>query len=286
MDNNNSYNTDRKIKLNNGMEIPCIGFGTYQIRKKNELENSVKEAYKAGYRLFDTAVMYGNEKFIGDTLKKHKIPRKDIFLTTKILPSEMTYEKTKKSIESSLKKLQCDYLDMVLIHWPEVDKTEDRIKVWQALEESVSGGKVKMIGVSNFCKIHLEHILKNCKIKPVINQIECNAIYWDKETIDYSLQNGIVIEAYCPLAEWSPQLVQNKIILDLAKKKNKTVPQIILKWIMQKNMIPLPKSVHTEYIKENFNLNGFCLTDEEMKNVDTLNSINYKVDWDPHSVPL
>ena len=286
MDNNNSYNTDRKIKLNNGMEIPCIGFGTYQIRKKNELENSVKEAYKAGYRLFDTAVMYGNEKFIGDTLKKHKIPRKDIFLTTKILPSEMTYEKTKKSIESSLKKLQCDYLDMVLIHWPEVDKTEDRIKVWQALEESVSGGKVKMIGVSNFCKIHLEHILKNCKIKPVINQIECNPIYWDKETIDYSLQNGIVIEAYCPLAEWSPQLVQNKIILDLAKKKNKTVPQIILKWIMQKNMIPLPKSVHTEFIKENFNLNGFCLTDEEMKNVDTLNSINYKVDWDPHSVPL
>ena len=284
--NNNKFNTDRKITLNNGMQIPCIGFGTYQIRKKSELENSVKEAYKIGYRLFDTAVMYGNEKFIGDTLKKHKIPRKDIFLTTKILPADMTYEKTKKSIESSIKKLQCDYLDMVLIHWPEVEKTSDRISVWQALEESVTEGKVKMIGVSNFCKIHLEHILKNCKIKPVINQIECNPIYWDKETIDYSLQNGIVIEAYCPLAEWSPQLVQNKIILDLAKKKNKTVPQIILKWIMQKNMIPLPKSVHTEYIKENFNLNGFCLTDEEMKNVDTLNSINYKVDWDPHSVPL
>jgi diketogulonate reductase-like aldo/keto reductase len=230
--------------------------------------------------------MYGNEKFIGDTLKKHKIPRKDIFLTTKILPSDMTYDRTKKSIESSLKKLQCDYLDMVLIHWPEVDRTEDRIKVWQALEESVNEGKVKMIGVSNFCKIHLEHILKNCKIKPVINQIECNPIYWDKETIDYSLQNNIVIEAYCPLAEWSSKLVENKIILDLAKKKNKKVPQIILKWIMQKNIIPLPKSVHTEYIKENFNLNGFYLTDEEMKSIDSLNSINYKVDWDPHGVPL
>jgi diketogulonate reductase-like aldo/keto reductase len=283
---NNKFNTDRKITLNNGMQIPCIGFGTYQIRKKSELENSVKEAYKIGYRLFDTAVMYGNEKFIGDTLKKHKIPRKDIYLTTKILPADMTYEKTKKSIESSIKKLQCDYLDMVLIHWPEVDETSDRIRVWQALEESVTEGKVKMIGVSNFCKIHLEHILKNCKIKPVINQIECNPIYWDKETIDYSVKNGIVIEAYCPLAEWSPQLVQNKTIVDLAKKKNKTVPQIILKWIMQKNIIPLPKSVHTEYIKENFNLNGFCLTDEEMKNVDALNSINYKVDWDPHGVPL
>lgn len=282
----NKFNTDRKIILNNGMEIPCIGFGTYQIRKKSELENSVKVAYNTGYRLFDTAVMYGNEKYIGDTIKKNKIPRKEIFLTTKIVPSDMTYDKTKKSIESSLKKLQTDYLDMVLIHWPEVDKTEDRIKVWQALEESVSEGKVKMIGVSNFCKIHLEHILKHCKIKPVINQIECNPIYWDKETIDYSLQNNIVIEAYCPLAEWSSKLVENKIIIDLAKKKNKTIPQIILKWIMQKNIIPLPKSVHTEYIKQNFDLNGFVLNEEEMKKVDSLNSINYKVDWDPHSVPL
>lgn len=282
----NKFNTDRKIILNNGMEIPCIGFGTYQIRKKNELENSVKVAYNTGYRLFDTAVMYGNEKYIGDTIKKNKIPRKEIFLTTKIVPSDMTYDKTKKSIESSLKKLQTDYLDMALIHWPEVDKTEDRIKVWQALEESVSEGKVKMIGVSNFCKIHLEHILKHCKIKPVINQIECNPIYWDKETIDYSLQNNIVIEAYCPLAEWSSKLVENKIIIDLAKKKNKAIPQIILKWIMQKNIIPLPKSVHTEYIKQNFDLNGFVLNEEEMKKVDSLNSINYKVDWDPHSVPL
>ena len=194
----NKFNTDRKILLNNGMEIPCIGFGTYQIRKKNELENSVKEAYNSG------------------------------------------------------------------------------------LKE----GKVKMIGVSNFCKIHLEHILKNCTIKPVINQIECNPIYWDKETIDYSLENNIVIEAYCPLAEWSSKLVENKIIVELAKKKNKTVPQIILKWLMQKNIIPLPKSVHSEYIRENFNLNGFCLTDEEMKKIDTLNSINYKVDWDPHGVSL
>ena len=282
----NSFNTDRKITLNNGMEIPCIGFGTYQIRKKNELENSVKEAYKAGYRLFDTAVMYGNEKYIGDALKKYKIPRNDIFLTTKILPADMTYQKTKKSIEASLKKLGCDYIDMVLIHWPEVDNSEDRIKVWQALEESVKEGKVKMIGVSNFCKIHLNHILKNCKIKPVINQIECNPIYWDKETIDYCLENNIVIEAYCPLAEWSPKLVENEIIINLAKKKNKTVSQIILKWLMQKNIIPLPKSVHTQYIKENFDVNEFYLTDEEMKSVDTLNFINYKVDWDPHGVPL
>ena len=281
-----NYNTQRKIKLNNGMEIPCIGFGTYQIRKKKEMDSVIKEAYSIGYRLFDTAVMYGNEKLLGDAIQKYKIPRNEIFITTKILPQDMTYDKTKQSIDSSLKKLQTDYIDMVLIHWPKVNKSEDRIQVWRALEEGVSEGKIKMIGVSNFCKIHLEHILKNCKIKPVINQIECNPIYWDKETIEYSQKNNIVLEAYCPLAEWSDKLVKNHIILDLAKKKGKTVAQIILKWIIQKNIIPLPKSVHKEYIKQNFELNDFNLSEEEMKSIDTLNSINYKVDWDPYSVPV
>lgn len=191
-------------------------------------------AYNTGYRLFDTAVVYGNEKLIGDILKKLKIPRNEIFLITKIYKGDMTYEKTKKSIESSLKKLQSDYIDMILIHWPEVEKSEDRINVWKALEESVNENKVKMIGVSNFCKNHLEHILNNCKIKPVINQIECNPIYWDEETIDYCEKNNIVIQAYCPLAEWNEKLVENDIIVNIAKDKNKSVSQIILKWLLQK----------------------------------------------------
>jgi diketogulonate reductase-like aldo/keto reductase len=282
----NKYNTDRKILLNNGLEIPCIGLGTYQIRKKVEIENVLKIGYKVGYRLIDTATVYGNEKLIGDSLKKLKIPRNEIFLITKIYKGDMTYEKAKKSIESSLKKLQTDYIDMVLIHWPEVEKTEDRIKVWKALEESVEEKKIKMIGVSNFCKNHLEHILNNCKIKPVVNQIECNPIYYDEETINYSENNDIVIQAYCPLAEWNNKLVENDIILNISKKKNKSISQIILKWLLQKNKIPLPKSTHDEYIKQNFELNGFYLTEEEMKNIDNLKSINYKIDLDPHNVPL
>ena len=282
----NKYNTDRKILLNNGLEIPCIGLGTYQIRKKVEIENVLKTGYKVGYRLIDTATVYGNEKLIGDSLKKLKIPRNEIFLITKIYKGDMTYEKAKKSIESSLKKLQTDYIDMVLIHWPEVEKTEDRIKVWKALEESVEEKKIKMIGVSNFCKNHLEHILNNCKIKPVVNQIECNPIYYDEETINYSEKNDIVIQAYCPLAEWNNKLVENDIILNISKKKNKSISQIILKWLLQKNKIPLPKSIHDEYIKQNFELNGFYLTEEEMKNIDNLKSINYKIDLDPHNVPL
>jgi diketogulonate reductase-like aldo/keto reductase len=282
----NKYNTDKKITLNNGLQIPCIGFGTFQIRKKSELENAIKVAYNTGYRLFDTAVVYGNEKLIGDILKKLKIPRNEIFLITKIYKGDMTYEKTKKSIESSLKKLQSDYIDMILIHWPEVEKSEDRINVWKALEESVNENKVKMIGVSNFCKNHLEHILNNCKIKPVINQIECNPIYWDEETIDYCEKNNIVIQAYCPLAEWNEKLVENDIIVNIAKNKNKSVSQIILKWLLQKNKIPLPKSIHNDYIKQNFDLNGFYLNDDEMKKIDTLKSINYKTDLDPHNVPV
>lgn len=282
----NKYNTDKKIALNNGLQIPCIGFGTFQIRKKSELENAIKVAYNTGYRLFDTAVVYGNEKLIGDILKKLKIPRNEIFLITKIYKGDMTYEKTKKSIESSLKKLQSDYIDMILIHWPEVEKSEDRINVWKALEESVNENKVKMIGVSNFCKNHLEHILNNCKIKPVINQIECNPIYWDEETIDYCEKNNIVIQAYCPLAEWNEKLVENDIIVNIAKDKNKSVSQIILKWLLQKNKIPLPKSIHNDYIKQNFDLNGFYLNDDEMKKIDTLKSINYKTDLDPHNVPV
>jgi diketogulonate reductase-like aldo/keto reductase len=282
----NKYNTDKKITLNNGLQIPCIGFGTFQIRKKSELENAIKVAYNTGYRLFDTAVVYGNEKLIGDILKKLKIPRNEIFLITKIYKGDMTYEKTKKSIESSLKKLQSDYIDMILIHWPEVEKSEDRINVWKALEESVNENKVKMIGVSNFCKNHLEHILNNCKIKPVINQIECNPIYWDEETIDYCEKNNIVIQAYCPLAEWNEKLVENDIIVNIAKDKNKSVSQIILKWLLQKNKIPLPKSIHNDYIKQNFDLNGFYLNDDEMKKIDTLKSINYKTDLDPHNVPV
>ena len=282
----NKYNTDKNIVLNNGLEIPCIGLGTYQIRKKSEIENVIKIGYNTGYKLIDTAVVYGNEKLIGDALKKLKIKRNDIFIITKIFKGDMKYDKVKKSIESSLKKLQTDYIDIVLIHWPEVENSEDRIKVWKALEESVEEKKVKMIGVSNFCKIHLEQILNNCKIKPVINQIECNPIYYDEETINYSEQNGIIIQAYCPFAEWNKKLVENDIIVNIAKNKNKSVSQIILKWLLQKNKIPLPKSMHGDYIKQNFDLNGFYLTEEEMAQIDTLKSIDYKTDLDPHNVPL
>ena len=275
--------TKRKIKLNNGKEIPLIGFGTFQIRKISELEKALKSAIKYGYRLFDTSVTYGNEHLFSKIIPKLNIPREELIISTKIQKSDMTYEKTKQSINNSLKKMNLNKIDIVLIHWPEVENLNDRLMVWKALEECVEEGKIDTIGVSNFLKKHLQHILNNCKIKPAINQIEVHPLYYDKETIDFCQQNNIVVEGYCPLAGFDDKLIKNQVINNIAKEKNKKVPQIILKWSIQHNIIPLPKSVHDEYIKENIDLNDFFLTDEEMKHIDNLN-IGYKRDWDPRKI--
>ena len=278
-----NVSTQTRYKMNNGIEIPSIGYGTYQIRQKSEIENGIKTAYSCGYRLFDTAVMYNNEQLLGQSIKKLKLPRNDLFLTTKIIPQDMTYEKAKQSIDKSLKKLNTDYIDLVLIHWPGVTNPQQRIDVWKALEEAVEQGKVKSIGLSNFLKKHIEQILNNCKIKPVINQIECHPLYYDKDTIEYCKSQNIIIEAYCPLAEFHKNLIQNKNIVEIAKSLGKSVPQVILRWHLQHQIIPLPKSVHSNYIKENYDLDGFTLSEEQMKVIDGLNT-NFKIDWDPHGL--
>ena len=278
-----NVSTQTRYKMNNGIEIPSIGYGTYQIRQKSEIENGIKTAYSCGYRLFDTAVMYNNEQLIGQSIKKLKLPRNELFLTTKIIPQDMTYEKAKQSIDKSLKKLNTDYIDLVLIHWPGVTNPQQRIDVWKALEEAVEQGKVKSIGLSNFLKKHIEQILNNCKIKPVINQIECHPLYYDKDTIEYCRSQNIIIEAYCPLAEFHKNLIQNKNIVEIAKSLGKSVPQVILRWHLQHQIIPLPKSVHSNYIKENYDLDGFTLSEEQMKVIDGLNT-NFKIDWDPHGL--
>ena len=278
-----NVSTQTRYKMNNGIEIPSIGYGTYQIRQKSEIENGIKTAYSCGYRLFDTAVMYNNEQLIGQSIKKLKLPRNDLFLTTKIIPQDMTYEKAKQSIDKSLKKLNTDYIDLVLIHWPGVTNPQQRIDVWKALEEAVEQGKVKSIGLSNFLKKHIEQILNNCKIKPVSNQIECHPLYYDKDTIEYCKSQNIIIEAYCPLAEFHKNLIQNKNIVEIAKSLGKSVPQVILRWHLQHQIIPLPKSVHSNYIKENYDLDGFTLSEEQMKVIDGLNT-NFKIDWDPHGL--
>lgn len=283
MEASSEISTKLKFKMNNGLEIPSIGYGTYQIRQKSDLEKSIKAAYESGYRLIDTAVMYNNEHLIGQALKKLKYPRDSLFITTKILPQDMSYEKTKKSIDKSLKNLGLEYIDMVLIHWPGVNDIKQRIEVWKALEEAVNQKKVRSIGLSNFLKKHIDHILENCTIKPVVNQIECHPLYYDKDTVDYCKEKDIIVEAYCPLAEFHKNLIQNKDLIEIAKSLGKSVPQVILKWHMQHKIIPLPKSVHSNYIKENIDLDGFKLNEEQMNKINSLNC-DFKIDWDPHGL--
>ena len=216
-------------------------------------------------------------------MKKLKYPRDSLFITKKILPQDMSYEKTKKSIDKSLKNLGLEYIDMVLIHWPGVNDIKQRIEVWKALEEAVNQKKVRSIGLSNFLKKHIDHILENCTIKPVVNQIECHPLYYDKDTVDYCKEKDIIVEAYCPLAEFHKNLIQNKDLIEIAKSLGKSVPQVILKWHMQHKIIPLPKSVHSNYIKENIDLDGFKLNEEQMNKINSLNC-DFKIDWDPHGL--
>ena len=258
--------------MNNGLKIPSIGFGTYQLTTNPSLEASITHAYQSGFRLIDTAAMYSNEKLIGDAITNNSIPRSSLFLSTKIWMSDMSYNKAKSSINRSLQNLNTDYIDLVLIHWP-VQHKQEHLNVWKALEEFVHKGKVRSIGVSNFKVEHLEHLLPHCNIKPVVNQIECHPCYYDKQTIDYCKKNNILIEAYCPLAQYNEKLIKHPAIINIAKRVGKSVAQVILKWHLMNGIIPLPKSSHSRYIEDNINIDDFDLTKEDM---DVISGIDIK----------
>jgi diketogulonate reductase-like aldo/keto reductase len=269
--------------MNSGYKIPAVGLGTYQIKQSDEVDISISTAYAAGYRHIDSAVIYRNESAIGEALKKFKIPRKEMFITTKISSNKMKYEDAKKCIDNSLKNFQTDYIDLYLIHWPGAKSIEDRIGVWRALEEGVESGKIRSIGVSNFLTIHLKTIIKNCKIKPAINQIEIHPLFIDWETIQFCENEGILIEAYSTFARMDPKLIENKILIGIADKYNKKPTQVLVRWAVQHGWVVLPKSTHEEIIHENIDVDDFFLSDDDLKTLDSLNS-NYKVAWDPKKI--
>lgn len=272
--------SQRVFKLNSGYEIPAVGLGTYQIKKQEEVEEAVKSAWDAGYRHIDSAVVYKNEHLIGEALKKFKIPREEIFLTTKIPPTAMVYEETKNLINQSLLNFQTDYIDLYLIHWPEAKSIEDRLGVWRALEEGVQEKKIRSIGVSNFQPVHLKTILDNCKIKPAVNQFELHPLYMEMETIDLCNKENILIEAYSTFARMDPKLIKNEVLVKICEKYNKKPTQVLVRWAVQHGWVVLPKSVKTERVFENIDIDDFELTDEDIKSLDSLNC-SYKVAWDP-----
>lgn len=250
--------------LYNNVEIPNIGFGTWHIKEKQTLENSIIAAVNLGYKHIDTASKYKNEEFIGSTLKKYNIPREKIFLTSKVWNSDKGYKNTLKAFENTINYLNTDYLDLYLIHWPMTSKNWEEINwdTWQALEKLYLDGKVRAIGVSNFLVPHLESLMKNIKIKPMVNQIEFHPGFMQIETVNYCKEKNILVEAWSPIG--SGKMLNNIELNEIAKKYNKSVAQLCIKWCLQNNVLPLPKSTHYERIKENIDINNFNISSEDM----------------------
>ena len=257
------------MKLYNGIEIPDVGLGTWLIPNKKASE-VVKCAIDLGYRHIDTAQAYRNEEGVGIGVKESGIKREDLFITTKVEAEIKNYKDAKASIDESLKRLGMDYVDLILIHcpvpWREYDKRKynyfkENLEVWKALEEAYKDGKTKSIGISNFEISDTENILNNCQIKPMVNQVYCCPSYVPKELIEYCKKNDIVFEAYSPLNHG--KAIHDKKVNYIADKNNKSFSQICLKYLLQKDLVVLPKASSFDHLKENFDLD-FTLSEEDM----------------------
>jgi diketogulonate reductase-like aldo/keto reductase len=269
------------IKLNTGESMPAIGFGTWQIDDQNEAKDSVIEALKVGYRLIDTAKIYGNEQGVGQGIKESGVARADIFVTTKLWNSDQGYESGLKAFEKSLQRLGLEYLDLYLIHWPATDK---RAESWKALQEIHAQGLSKAIGVSNYTVRHLMELLANSDVVPAINQIEFHPFIYEqqKEVLEFCKQKGIVVEAYSPLAR--AKEINNTTLHAIAERHGKTIAQVMLRWAIQHGTVPIPKSTNQARIKENFKVFNFKLADEEIETINKLSS-NNRTTWDPTNIP-
>ncbi len=267
--------TDR-IKLNNGTSIPCLAFGTYKIKDPAEAYNSVKSALEIGYRHIDTAAFYENEKQVGqainDFIATGAAKREDIFVTSKVWKSELGYKKTLAAFEKTMSEIGLDYLDLYLIHWPasyafDDDWENTNRETWKAMIEIYKSGRVKAIGVSNFLTHHLKALME-FDIIPAVDQIEVNPGFLQKDTVDFCQEHGILVEAWSPLGRGKS--LEHPLLKDLAEKYDRTVAQIILRWEMQHNVVPLPKSVNPERIRSNSELFDFELSEDDMEMIDEI----------------
>jgi 2,5-diketo-D-gluconate reductase A len=258
----------QNVVLNNGVEMPILGFGVYQIAETEECERSVYEAIRAGYRLIDTAAAYQNEEAVGKAIEKSGVPREEIFVTTKLWIQDAGYESTKKAFERSLKRLQLDYLDLYLIHQPYGDVYGS----WRAMEELYREGRIRAIGVSNFQPDRLMDLMVHNQVVPAINQIETHPFHQQIETQKFLQENNVQIESWGPFAEGKNNIFENELLLSMAEKYKKTVAQVILRWLTQRGVVVIPKSVRKERIVENFNIFDFELSPEDMNAIISLDT--------------
>ncbi|WP_410769006.1 aldo/keto reductase [Fontibacillus sp. BL9] len=258
----------QKVVLNNGVEMPILGFGVYQIEDPNQCEQAVYDALMAGYRLIDTATSYMNEEAVGRAIKRSGVPREELFITTKLWIADAGYENTKKAFAKSLEKLQLDYLDLYLIHQP----FGDVYGSWRAMEDLYREGKIRAIGVSNFYPDRLVDLISYNEVVPAVNQVETHPFCQQIESAKIMNEYNVQIESWGPFAEGRNNLFKNEVLMSVAEKYNKSVAQVVLRWLTQRGVVAIPKSVQKQRIIENFNIFDFELSQGDMEIITTLDT--------------
>lgn len=277
----NNMNIRSTLTMNNGIKIPMLGLGLYLSHTGELARKALSSALDVGYRHFDTAKFYGNEKDVGQSVRESDIPRDDLFVTTKLWNDDHGYDSTLRAIDLSLEKMQLDYMDLYLIHWP-VEGL--RLESWKAMENALSDGKVKSIGVSNYMNHHLDELLDVCHIIPAINQFEISPFNFQsrKKTIEYCLSQNILVEAYSPLTKGHK--LNDPDLIKIGNKYSKSPAQILIRWALQHQLIVLPKSSNEKRIQENADVFDFAISDEDMVYLDGLDQ-NLVTSWDPSNSP-
>lgn len=256
------------VTLNNGVKMPIIGFGVYQIPDAEQCENAVYEALMAGYRLIDTAAGYLNEEAVGRAIKRSGVPREELFVTTKLWIQDAGYESAKLAFAKSLKKLQLDYLDLYLIHQP----FGDYYGAWRAMEELYREGKIRAIGVSNFLPDRLMDLIVHNEIVPAVNQVETHPFYQRHESAEFMKEQGVQHQSWAPFAEGLGGMFGNETLVSIAAKHGKSVAQVVLRWLVQRQVVAIPKSVRKERIVENFDIFDFELDADDLERISGLDT--------------
>ena len=258
----------QSVSLNNGVQMPILGFGVFQVKDLAECERSVVDAIATGYRLIDTAASYGNEEAVGKAIKRSGVPREDLFITTKLWIQSDGYNGTKRAFENSLKRLQLDYVDLYLMHQPLGDVYGE----WRAMQDLYKSGRVRAIGVSNFQPDRLIDLIIHNEILPAVNQVETHPFHQQIETQKFLRENNVQIESWGPFAEGKNNIFHNELLASIGKKYNKSIAQVILRWLTQRGVIAIPKSVRKERMEENFKLFDFELSANDMETIKTLDT--------------
>ena len=268
-----------RLRLNDGHEMPRLGLGVWKVRQGRETLGAVRAALSTGYRLIDTAKLYGNESEVGQAVRESEVARSEIFVTTKLWNDDHGRDRAKSAFEASLQRLGLEYVDLYLIHWPGAGQ---RLETWEALTELPKSGRCRSIGVSNFTVGHLEELLRSSNVVPAVNQVELHPFLFQKELIDFCRRHHIQVEAYSPLGRGA--VLGHPVIAEIARAHERSPAQVVLRWELQHDLVTIPKSVHPHRIEENAHVFDFQLSAREMGDLDGLGDGD-RVAWDPSRVP-